>query len=126
MPGGSLSFLLLLLLLSSFFYSFIFSSSFSFFFLLLSPSSSSSKAREAPDTVVGLIAFNSVVTVFGDCTREPVVLQGDVLDDFETLLSFGEKSAHLSQVRLGFSVSWFFVNHVHMKICSPSAGPRHG
>ena len=38
------------------------------------------QAREAPQTVVGLIAFSSLVTVFGDCSMEALVLQGDVLE----------------------------------------------
>lgn len=49
-----------------------------------------SLSKTKPGKRVGVISFASEVTVFGDCSAEPVVLAGSCLNDFDALLSAGE------------------------------------
>ena len=46
-------------------------------------------AQTNPMKRIGLIAFNSAVTVWGDCSKEPLVVAGSKLDSFQDLMSIG-------------------------------------
>eukprot|EP00727_Mastigamoeba_balamuthi_P003938 m51a1_g13541 putative type a von willebrand factor domain-containing protein (466) ;mRNA; f:261-2200 len=56
-------------------------------------------ARDHPTRTVGLVAFNSEVTVLGDGTQESRTIAGDKLGDYEALLAEGSAYALASDVR---------------------------
>ena len=49
-----------------------------------------SYSRENPDTRIGIVTFNSDVTLIGDGTQETVIVTGDKLTSFDGLVEIGE------------------------------------
>lgn len=45
--------------------------------------------KEFPNRKIGLVTFNSEVTLYGDGSSEPVTLVGDKLEQFDTMLQQG-------------------------------------
>ena len=48
-------------------------------------------AKDNPNKKIGIITFNNEVTIIGDGTTSPVIIGGDKLDNFDTLLEEGKK-----------------------------------
>jgi len=47
--------------------------------------------KEYPNANVGLVCFNGDVAIIGDGTKEPVIVTGDKLNDYNTLLNIGRE-----------------------------------
>jgi len=45
--------------------------------------------EEFPNRKIGLVTFNSDVSIYGDGSKEPVTVTGDKLNNFQTLLDTG-------------------------------------
>ena len=48
-------------------------------------------ARQNPDTRIGIVTFNSDVTLIGDGSQDKHVVTGDKLNNFDELMEIGEK-----------------------------------
>ena len=51
--------------------------------------------KESPNKKVGLVTFNSKVTVYGDCTSNKLILDKNNMNDEKTIIELGEKNASI-------------------------------
>ena len=51
--------------------------------------------KESPNKKVGLVTFNSKVTVYGDCTSNKLILDKNNMNDEKTIIKLGEKNASI-------------------------------
>ena len=49
--------------------------------------------KNYPERKIGLVTFNNEVTVIGDATKEPVIVTGDKLHNYDYLLKNGVDTA---------------------------------
>jgi hypothetical protein len=51
--------------------------------------------KASPNRKIGIVTFNNEVTCYGDCTKEPIKINGNNLGDYDQIVKLAEKSQDL-------------------------------